>query len=353
MAKTNPIRTALCSFGMSGRVFHAPFLAVSPLFNLMAVLERTKNESQKRYPQIKIYRDFEELIRDEDVELVIVNTPNFTHFDLAKKALNAGKHVVVEKPFTITLKEGIALKRLAEKKDRILSVYQNRRYDSDYRTIKKVLNKGDLGRIVEVEMRYDRYKLHPGNKAHKETPGPGTGNLYDLGSHLLDQAIELFGMPEKIFADIDIIREDSRVDDYFELLLFYPGLRVRVHSTTLALRELPGYVFFGTTGSFVKSKTNIQEEQLSAGALPVGKNWGVEPRKKYGILNKADGKRRSERIIVSEKGNYMDYYKQLFHAIRNGGNIPVTAEEAMRVIHLIELAYKSNRLNKILDVTKI
>lgn len=353
MATIKPISTALCGFGMSGRVFHAPFLKVNPRFTFTAVLERSKNESQKLFPKVKVYRSIDELIGDDEVELVIVNTPNFTHFDFAKKALNAGKHVVIEKPFTITVKEGMQLKNLAEKQNRVLSVYQNRRYDSDFRTIKKVLSKGYLGRVVEVEMRFDRYKLHPGNKVHKETPGPGTGNLYDLGSHLLDQAIQLFGMPERIFADIDIVREDSRVDDYFEVLLFYPDLRVRIHSTYLALKELPGYVFFGTTGAFVKPKTNIQEDRLSAGELPAGRGWGVEPESEHGILDRLTGKRRSEKVIVSEKGNYMDYYNQLFEAIRNGGAVPVTAEEGIKVIHLIELAYKSNRQKKLLAVNKL
>lgn len=352
MAKIIPVRTALCSFGMSGRIFHAPFLKVSPLYNCSAVLERTKNESKKYFPGVRIYRSIEELIEDAGIELVIVNTPNFTHFDFAKKALKAGKHVVVEKPFTITAKEGIQLKKLAEKKNKVLSVYQNRRYDSDYRTVKKILGRGDLGMVTEVEMRFDRYKLHPGNKVHKETPGPGTGSLYDLGSHLLDQAIQLFGMPDKIFADIDIIREDSRVDDYFELLLFYPGLRVRIHSTYLALSELPGYVLFGTTGAFVKPKTNIQENRLSAGGMPVGKDWGVEPKAEYGILNTYDGRRRYEKIIVSERGNYMDYYKQLFQTIRNDGAVPVSADDGIKVIHLIEMAYKSSSQKKVLTVDK-
>lgn len=353
MASVKPIRTALCGFGLSGRVFHAPFLKVSPRYNLTAILERTKNESKKSFPEVKIFRNIDELLRDEEIELVIVNTPNSTHFEFAREALKAGKHVVVEKPFTITVREGIQLKKLADKKGKILSVYQNRRYDSDYRTIKKLLNKGYLGKLAEVEMRFDRYKLHPGNKMHKETPGPGTGNLYDLGSHLLDQAIQLFGMPVEIFADIDIIREDSRVDDYFEVLLFYPSLRVRIHSTYLAMKELPGYVFFGTTGSFVKPKTNIQEERLSLGELPVGKSWGAEPQNEYGILSQLRGKRKTEKRIISEKGNYMDYYNQLYTSIREGGRVPVTAEDGMKVIHLIELAYKSSRQKKILPVNEI
>ena len=338
---------------MSGRVFHGPFLKVSPLYDVVGILERTKSESKKMFPDVTIYRTFDEILRDDSVELVVVNTPNTTHFDFAKRALNAGKHVVVEKPFTITVKEGILLKNLAEKKNKILSVFHNRRYDSDFKTIKKVLDKGLLGRVVEAEMRFDRYRLHPGNKLHKETPGPGTGNLYDLGSHLIDQAIQLFGMPEKIFADIDIIREDSRVDDYFEVLLWYKSLRVRLHSTYLAMIELPGYTFSGTTGSFVKAKTNIQEERLSKGELPDAKDWGIEPECEHGLLSRAKAKTKHPVAMVSEKGDYMDYYKELYHAIRNKKPVPVAAEDGIKVIHLIELAYKSNQLKRIIPVTPL
>lgn len=349
-AFTNPIRTALCSFGMSGRVFHAPFISVSPYYRLVSVLERTKKESLKYFPEINIYRDIDELLKDESIELVIVNTPNSTHFDFAKKALNAGKHVLVEKPFTITVREGIQLKELAEKKDLVLSVYHNRRFDSDYKTIQKILKKKMIGEVVEAEMRFDRFRVKPGHKLHKEVPGPGTGNLYDLGSHILDQAIQLFGMPKEIFADIAIQRKKSKVDDYFELLLFYNDLRVRLHSSYLVLDPLPGYVLYGTKGSFIKAKTNIQEERLSNGELPTAKDWGIEPSHENGILKGIKNGTEFQKIIISEKGNYQEYYDQLYHAIRNGKPVPVTAEDAIRVIHLIELAYKSNKLKKVITV---
>lgn len=347
MNHIQPIKTAICSFGMSGRLFHAPFIALNPKFELNAVWERTKNEARKIYPDIQVYRTLEDLLGDSSIELVIVNTPNATHYDYVKKALEAGKHVVVEKPFVLTTAEGLELNRLAQSKGKILSVYQNRRYDSDYRTIKKVLDSGVLGKVVEMDMRFDRYRLGKGAKVHKEIPGPGTGNLYDLGSHLLDQAIQLFGLPERVFADIFIITEESEVDNYFELILHYDGLRVRVHSSYVTLKQQPGYVIQGTRGSFFKAKTNQQEEQLSLGKSPEGEDWGKEPENEYGQLTTIEDGNIKEKTIISEQGNYMDYYDGIYRAIRDGGKNPVTAIEATKVIYLIEKAYESNETKQV------
>src|SRR6187402_2831851 len=217
-----PIKTALLSFGMSGRVFHAPFLHLNPGFELYAIWEREKNLSKALYPDIRVYRSFEEILQDEAVELVVVNTPNYTHYEFTKAVLKAGKHAVVEKPFTVTVEEGLELASLALEVGKKIAVYQSRRYDSDSKTVKKLVEEGLLGAIVEVELHYDRYTVALSPKVHKETPGPGRGLLYDLGSHLLDQVLQLFGMPEAVFADIGIIRPISKVDDYMELVLYYP-----------------------------------------------------------------------------------------------------------------------------------
>jgi predicted dehydrogenase len=235
-----PINAALCSFGMSGGIFHAPFLNINPGFNLYAVWERSKNLAEEKYPGIKTYKTLDDMLADSSVELVIVNTPNNTHYEYAKKALEAGKHVVVEKPFTITVKEGNDLIELVKKQDKKLSVYQNRRYDSDYKTIRKILQENVLGDLVEVEMHFDRFKEELSPKLHKEIPGPGSGSLYDLGAHLIDQSLQLFGMPVKIFADIQAMRPISKVDDYFELLFYYEKMRVRIKSSYTVREALPG-----------------------------------------------------------------------------------------------------------------
>ena len=345
-----PINTALCSFGMSGWVFHAPFINVNPGFNLYAVWERTKNLTQEKYPNVKTYRTLEDMLANDLVELVVVNTPNYTHYGYAKKALEAGKHVVVEKPFTITVEEGEELIALAKRQNKKLSVFQNRRYDSDYKTIKKVVDAKLLGDLVEVEMHFDRYKEELSPKVHKEIPGPGTGSLYDLGAHLIDQALQLFGMPKKLFADIQAMRPISKVDDYFELLLYYDKMRVRVKSSYVVREPLPGYVFHGLKGSFIKPKTDVQEEMLQAGKVPNTKNWGTEPESERGLLHtEKDGKEIRE-YIPSEQGNYGEYYQGIYESIRNEKPLPVTAEEGLNVIKIIEAAYESNKTNRVVEL---
>lgn len=348
--KIIPVNTALLSYGMSGSIFHAPFLKVSPYFHLSSVWERSKSLSKKLFPEIKIYRTLEELLLDNDIELVIVNTPNNTHYDYAMKALKAGKHVVVEKPFTINSRQGQLLKRIAEKNNLVLSVYHNRRYDSDFRTLRKVLKSKSLGNIVEAEFRFDRFRQHPGKKIHKESPGPGTGNLYDLGSHLIDQALMLFGWPQKVFADIDILRKDSRVDDYFEIILFYEEMRVRLHSSYLVMDTLPESILYGEKGSFIKPKGDIQEATLSRVSLPEANGWGIDT--KPGILKRIIKDNIIETSVPAECGNYGSYYDELYPAIRGKKQPPVTPDQAIKVIRIIEMAYKSHRLRKTISLPK-
>ncbi|MGZ8538885.1 MAG: Gfo/Idh/MocA family oxidoreductase [Flavisolibacter sp.] len=342
-----PINTAILSFGMSGQIFHAPFIQVHKGFNLYAVWERSKNLAQEKYSQVKTYRTLEDLLADENIELVIVNPPNYTHYAYAKKALEAGKDVVVEKPFTVTVKEGDELIRLAKEKGKMISVYQNRRYDSDYKVIRKIVSEGWLGEIVEAEFHYDRYKEELSPKVHKETSGPGTGALYDLGSHLIDQALTLFGKPDAVFGDIRIVRTISKVDDYFEVLLYYTGLRVRLHSSYLVREALQAYAIHGTKGSFIKTKTDMQEAALQAGEIPGGPDWGKEPESEKGFLHtEKDGKVIKEHI-PSERGNYMDYYEGIFQTLRNNQPPPVSAEEGLDVIRVIEAAQESSASRKV------
>lgn len=335
---------------MSGWVFHAPFITAHPGFNLHGVWERTKNLAAEKYPGVKTYRSLEELLADAEVELVVVNTPSVTHYDYAKQVLQAGRHVIVEKPFTATVAQADELIALAGKKQCLLSVYQNRRYDSDYKTVKKVMEEGWLGRIVDAEIRYDRYVPSLSYKAHKETPTPAVGSLYDLGSHLIDQALQLFGMPLAVFADITVNRPGSRVDDYFDLKLFYPSHRVTIKSSYFVREALPGYVFHGTLGSFIKSKTDVQETALQAGNKPGGDDWGLEPEANNGLLHtEKDGKLIREKIS-SLPGNYGDYYEGMYKAIRDHAAVPVTGGQGRDVIRVIEAAFKSNREKKTIEL---
>jgi len=334
---------------MSGRTFHAPFLHVLPEFEFYAVWERSKNLAVELYPSVRTYRTLEEMLADPAVELVIVNTPNYTHYDYTRQALLAGKHVIVEKPFTVTEKEGLELNDLAVKMGKKLSVYQSRRYDSDFRTIRRIVSSGVLGKIVEAEIHYDRYTPALSPKVHKETPGPGRGLLYDLGSHLIDMVLQLFGAPEAVFADLFIIRDNSQVDDYMEVLLFYPGLRIRLKSSYLVREPLPAFSFFGHKGTFLKPKGDIQEKHLLAGQMPEGDNWGVESDSDQGLLHTdIDGKVVREKV-PTERGDARDYFKGMAEAIRNNKPVPVTAEEGALVIRVIEKAYESVKEEKIVS----
>jgi predicted dehydrogenase len=334
---------------MSGRVFHAPFLHVNPGFEFYSVWEREKNLASALYPSVRTCRTLEELLADPAVELVIVNTPNYTHYAYAKQALLAGKHVIVEKPFTVTEEEGKELISIAAKTGKKLSSYQSRRFDSDYRTVKRIVDSGVLGKIVEAEIHYDRFTPSLSPKVHKETAGPGRGLLYDLGSHLIDQALQLFGDPESIFADLFIIRDNSQVDDYMEVLLYYPGLRVRLKSSYLVREPLPAFSLFGHRGTFLKTRGDVQESHLLKGELPGGPDWGIESESTRGLLHtEIDGKIVRE-LVHTEKGNSMDYFDGIYEAIRNDKPLPVTAEQGLRIIRVIEKAYESVKERRIVS----
>jgi predicted dehydrogenase len=343
-----PINTALLSFGMSGQVFHAPFLQVHPGFHFYGVWERTKNLAEKKYPGVKTFRSLEELLEDDAIELVIVNTPSGTHYDYAKKALEAGKHIIVEKPFTATVEQGEELIALAGENNKLISVYQNRRYDSDYKIVKQVVDEKRLGDIVEAEFHYDRYTTDLSYKIHKETPGPGVGALYDLGSHLIDQALQLFGFPLAVFGDIRIVRPVSKVDDYFELLLYYQHLRVRLHCSYLVREALPAYILHGSKGSFIKAKTDVQELALQEGRVPGGPDWGAEPAGQQGFLHTEEDGKIIKEYLPSLRGNYMDYFEGVYQAIRHHQPVPVSAEDALNVIRVIAAAFKSNEEKKLI-----
>ncbi len=345
-----PIKTALLSFGLSGKAFHAPFIQLHAGFDLVGIWERTKSEASAFYPHARIYRSLEEVLADNSIELVIVNTPTSTHFDYAKRALEAGKHIVVEKAFTTTLDEAIALEQLAEKTQKKISVFQNRRWDSDFKTVSRVIQEGWLGEIVEAEIHFDRFKDELSPKPHKETPGPGAGILNDLSPHLIDQSLFLFGMPYAVFADLRITRPNSKVDDYFEILLYYPSLRVRLKSCYQVREPLPAYSIFGRKGSFLKSRADVQEASLVANQLPNLTDWGTEPLQEQGLLHtEKDGTVIREKVPTLQ-GNYYDYYDGVYHAIRHNQPMPVTARDGIRVMQIIDAAIKSNRERRVVDL---
>lgn len=349
---TPSIATALLSYGMSGELFHAPFLEVHPGFQLKTVVERSHGKVPLRYPHVQSVKDRHKVLQDDTIELIVVNTPNGTHYEYAKEALEAGKHVVVEKPFTITTAEADELIALAKSKNRILTVFQSRRFDGDFRTVQKVINEGMVGRIVEFETHYDRFRNYVEPNSWKEEPQPGVGIVYNLGSHMLDQVLVLFGMPDEVDARIGAQRPGGKVDDYYDIRLSYRNFLVIVKSSYLVREPGPRYVLHGTEGSFVKYGIDVQEQALKEGKMPGTGNWGIEDKSDWGKINATiDGVHVQDRI-ETQKGDYTDFYQNVYEAIRQNKPLIVKPEEARQVIQLIELSYKSNQLRRAIKTTE-
>jgi scyllo-inositol 2-dehydrogenase (NADP+) len=336
------IKTGIVGFGISAKVFHAPFISTISDFELSMVVERTKNESQAVYPSVKVVKTIEEMVADKDIELVVITTPNETHFPYTKLALEAGKHVILEKPFANNTKEAGELVKLAAASGRILSVYQNRRYVSDFRTIEELLQKRLLGDVHTFEAHYDRYRAEERPNAWREKPKAGSGILFDLGAHLIDQTFTLFGFPEEITADIRMQRPHAKVDDYFDLRLNYGFMNARLTAGMLVREPGPRYMIHGMQGSFIKFGEDPQEALLRAGKQPVGNDWGQEPDEYYGLLHtQIDGKLIKEKY-PSRKGDYGDYYRMIAAAISKGGPVTEKPEHGYNTIKLIELAIESH-----------
>jgi len=344
------IQTGLTSFGLSGQVFHAPFLEAHPGFHLKRVWERTKNLSTRYYPKVKIVRSYEEMLADDDLELIIVNTPDHTHYDFCKKALQAGKHVLVEKPFTLTTREGIELTGLARKHKRLLAVFQNRRWDGDFMTVRRLVDQGLLGRLVEFEAHFDRFKNRVDPGKWREQPGPGTGNIYDLGAHMIDQALVLFGWPDSVTADLRIQRSEGQVNDYFNIRLNHNNVVVTVKGGFLVREPGPRYILHGTEGSFIKYGIDPQEEALRKGHRPDEPGWGQEEEHHWGTLNTQIQNLHYRGRIETLPGNYMDFFENLHDAIRHGNKLAVPAEEGLNVIRIIEAAKESSEGNRVVQM---
>lgn len=348
------VKAGLCAFGMSGKVFHAPFLKEHPGFFISAVVERSKEESKEKYPEATIYHSVDEMLQNADVELVIVNTPVQTHYEYAKKALQAGKNIIVEKPFTVNVAEAEELVKLAEEKGLFLSVYQNRRFDRDFLQVQKILADGKLGNIKEAEIRFDRFRTTPSGKQHKENPDQtGSGSLHDLGAHLVDQAVQYFGYPEKLFADVFSMKGSEFANDYFEILLFYKNdLRVRLKSSVFSKEAHYAYTIHGDRGSFLQERTDNQEGELVAGAIPVyGKDW-MEPLKEAdGILNYLNENSETVRTLTSsEAGDYMNYYQQIYEHIVFGYPLPSPGKEVIQNMKIIDASLKSTKEQSIVKL---
>ena len=332
------IVTGIMAYGMSGKVFHAPFVNAHPGFKLRAITERNHKKATIDYPGIISYDSIDELIQDEEIELIIINTPNYTHYDYAARSLNAGKHILVEKPFTATSAEAKALFELAERVGKQIFFYQNRRWDSDYTVVREVIDSGRLGKLNEVHFRYDRYRAGIGVKTFKEEPVAASGLMYDLGPHLLDQAISIFGKPETFHKIQGKNRKDTKVDDYFSIHLGYPdSVNVFVHANLLLADPLPAFVVHGAKGSLHKDRADIQEEQLLKGMKLTDDAYGFEADGKEGKLTLVDEEgNKTTQYIPSLRGSYLPLFDAIYQCVVNDIPYPVSQEQIITQLEILE-----------------
>jgi len=330
-----PIVTAITSYGMSGEVFHAPFIEDHNGFQLKYILERSKDRSKERYPNATIVRTYEEILNDPLVELVVVNTPNLLHYSMTKAALLSGKHVIVEKPFTVTVAEGEELIQLAKAKGLLISVYHNRRLEGEFKTIQKLIKGNTLGDIETFEIHYDRYRPEIGPKKWKEEVNPGAGVLYDLGPHIIDQALQLFGKPLSFQSDLQIQRVSGTVVDYFHITLNYPSHTAVATASMITQGVTLKYLIRGSKGVYRKYGTDPQEELLKNGHSPLEPGWGFEPQEQWGVIELKDG---TSYKLPTLHGTYMEFYEAIYQTIRNGAKPLITPEESLESVRIIETA---------------
>lgn len=351
---TRTIHAAVVGFGLGGKVFHAPFLNAVEGVELTAILQRHGEEAARAYPRTHIVRSLSELLALPELDLVAITTPPATHFDLARQCLEANKHVVIDKPFVATSDQARQLIELARSRDLVLAVYQNRRLDGDFLTLRKLFASGELGRLVSMESRFERYRseLLP-LQAWKEEDLPGNGLVHDIGAHLVDQSLVLFGTPQAVFADVRYDREGTLVNDGFAIHLRYPRMRVSLYSTLLAAAPGPRFAVHGTRGSYVKYGLDPQENALRNGAVLGAPHWGEEPESLWGKLTTVENGVVTERRLPTLPGDYRPYYENVRDAIRGTAPLAVTAEQGWRTIRMLELAIDSSHQQQALSCSVV
>jgi len=338
------IDVGVIGFGLAGRAFHAQVIRATPGLRLAAIVQRHGNEAAEKYPDVRVMRSVQELLDIRDIRLVVIATPNDTHAPIARQCLEAGRDVVVDKPFATTLKEAEELVELASESGRLITVYQNRRYDGDFQAIREIVADVTLGRIVRFETSYDRFRpdLKPG--AWRERVGPGSGIFFDIAPHLIDHALLLFGLPGAVTADIRMERTVAVVDDSFDVMLHYSaGMRSVLRSTMLAVAPRPRFVLHGTRGSFVKQTFDPQEINLRRGYVPESGPWGGEPQEDWGVLTTMENDVVTKRSVPSATSDYRDYYANVRDAILGRATLAVTPEHALDVMRILEMAQESSR----------
>lgn len=335
---SDSIRVGLIGYGYASKTFHAPLIAGTPGMALAAVSSSDATKVHADWPSVPVVSEPKHLFNDPNIDLIVIPTPNDTHFPLAKAALEAGKHVIVDKPFTVTLSQARELDALAKSFGRVLSVFHNRRWDSDFLTVKALLNEGTLGEILFFESHFDRFRPQVRNR-WREQAGPGSGIWYDLAPHLLDQAVNLFGLPVSMTVDLAQLRPGAQTTDYFHAVLSYPQRRIVLHGTMVAAAESARYILHGTRGSFVKFGLDPQEERLKNGERLPQVDWGYDMRD--GVVTRVEGEERVEETLLTIPGNYPAYYAAIRDALNGTGDNPVPASQAIQIMELIELGIES------------
>jgi scyllo-inositol 2-dehydrogenase (NADP+) len=343
------IGVGLVGYGLAGAAFHAPLIEAEPRLRLHAVASSRADQIRRDHPGARVVGSAAALLEDPEVELVAVAAPNAVHHQLAAAALRAGRHVVVDKPFVLTTAEADELIDLAAAEGRLLSVFQNRRWDNDFLTVRRCLEAGLLGQVATYVSRFDRFR--PGPKGGwREAAVPGSGILYDLGSHLIDQALQLFGLPATVTADVGVQRAGVAADDYVHLVLGYGRLRVLLHAGMLVRAPGPRFEVHGDRGSYVKHGLDPQEEALRSGGRPGDPGWGSEPPDLSGTLTTEVGGLELQGRLASVPGRYQAYYAGMADAIAGQGPVPVAAQDARATIMLIEHALASSREGRTVEV---
>lgn len=344
-----PIRTGVVGFGLAGRVFHTAVVQATPGLELAAVVQRSGDDAKKEYPEAHLARSVEEMLSDVGIQLVVIATPSYSHYELAKQCLHEQRHVVIDKPFTLTSEEAAKLIHMARHRNLLLTAYQNRRWDGDFQTVRQVIASGELGRLVTMESHFDRFRPEPRHEVWRESGGPGGGLLYDLGPHLIDQAMALFGPPDALSASVRVERDAAAVDDAFDLQLTYDRQRLTVflRSTLVACAAGPRFALHGTRGSFVKRGLDPQEEQLRGGMRPDAPGFGEEPESRWGELRVAD---KPPQRVPTLRGDYRGFYENVRDVLLGKAELAVTPEQVWRTTRLIELARESSGQGRRLKV---
>jgi len=344
------INTGIIGFGLSGKVFHAPFIQAHPGFRLVSVVERHHQHSKDLYPGINILKSHSEMLKDDNIDLVVVATPNIYHYPMVKESLLAGKHVVVEKPFVPTIKEADELISLSGETGKKIFVFQNRRWDGDFLTIKKLIAAGKFGNIKYYEAHFDRFSPEIKSGAWRDENIPGGGILYDLGAHLIDQALCFFGMPDSINANVKAERPGGRVDDCFDLKLIYNDKTIVLKAGMMVRDPGPRFIIEGTEGNFSKYGIDPQEAALKSGIIPGTDDWGFEGAEYWGTLGSGPATPFDISRIPTENGNYMGFFDNIYDVLFKNKPQAILPEEARDVIFIIEKAFESSMKHRAIKI---